>query len=104
MNDNHIEIKERRNGLLTKGVLFLVFSLLSLIIALLPYLIQSLEPNGLAFYLSGGIAFALFATMFVFLLIKECRPDNAILLNSHGFTDRNNIGDNIEIEWIKSAP
>lgn len=99
MNDNHIEIKERRNGLLTKGVLFLVFSLLSLIIALLPYLIKSLAANGLAFYLSGGIAFALFATMFVFLLIKECKPDNAILLNSHGFTDKNNIGDNIEIEW-----
>ncbi len=103
MNDNHIEIKERRSSLLAKGIIFLFLSLISLIIALLPYIVISLRDNSLVFYLSGGISFAFFATMFVFLLVKECKPDNALILNLHGFTDRKNIGENIEIEWTNVA-
>lgn len=99
MNDNHIEIKERRGSLIAKGVIYLFLTVFSLTIALLPYIFSEFQDNSLIFSLSGGIAFCSFATLFVFLLFKECKPDSIMVLNSHGFTDRKNIGANIEIEW-----
>lgn len=103
MNENHIEIKERRSSLVAKGIIFLFLAVFSLSIALLPYILSVFKDNALAFHLSGGIAFCFFATMFVFLLFKECKPDSAIILNSHGFIDNKNIGANIEIEWTNVA-
>ena len=103
MNDNHIEIKERRASLVAKGIIFLFLAVFSLTIALLPYIVDEFKDNSLAFYLAGGIAFCFFATMFIFLLFKECKPDNILILNSRGFTDNKNIGSNIEIEWTNVA-
>ena len=103
MNDNHIEIKERRASLVAKGIIFLFLAVFSLSIALLPYIIDEFKNNALTFYLAGGIAFCFFATMFIFLLFKECKPDNIIVLNSRGFIDNKNVGPNIEIEWTNVA-
>ncbi len=103
MNDNHIEIKEMRSSLIARGIIFLFLAVFSLSIALLPYIIKDFSDNALTFYLGGGIAFCIFATLFVFLLFKECKPDSIIVLNSRGFTDKKNIGANVEIEWTNVA-
>lgn len=103
MNDNHIEIKERRASLVAKGIIFLLLAVFSLSVALLPYLISEFKDNSLTFFLCGGIAFCFYATMFVFLLYKECNPDNALTLNSRGFIDTKNIGPNVVIEWTNVA-
>ena len=103
MNDNHIEIKERRSSLIAKGIIFLFLSVFSLTITLLPYLVSEFKEKATAFYLGGGIAFCCFATIFVFLLFKECKPDSIIVLNSRGFKDFKNVGANVEIEWTNVA-
>ncbi len=103
MNDNHIEIKERRNSLIAKGIIFLFLSVFSLTIALLPYLVSEFKENSTAFYLGGGIAFCCFSTIFVFLLFKEYKPDSIIVLNSRGFKDIKNVGASVEIEWTNVA-
>lgn len=103
MTDNHIEIKERRASLVAKGIIFLFLAVFSLTIALLPYIVEEFKDNSLTFYLAGGIAFCFFATMFIFLLFKECKPDNILILNSRGFTDNKNIGSHIVIEWTNVA-
>lgn len=103
MTENHIEIKERRASLVAKGIIFLFLAVFSLTIALLPYIVDEFKDNSLTFNLAGGIAFCFFATMFIFLLFKECKPDNILVLNSRGFTDNKNIGSHIEIEWTNVA-
>ena len=103
MNDNHIEIKERRSSLIAKGIIFLFLSVFSLTITLLPYLVHEFKEKATAFYLGGGITFCCFATIFVFLLFKECKPDSIIILNSRGFKDFKNVGANVEIEWTNVA-
>ncbi len=103
MTENHIEIKERHASLVAKGIIFLFLAVFSLTIALLPYIVDEFKDNSLTFNLAGGIAFCFFATMFIFLLFKECKPDNILVLNSRGFTDNKNIGSHIEIEWTNVA-
>ncbi len=103
MNDKQIQIKERSRGYFTKGIFFLILMTVSLLYAFYPIL-SSREVSGVTyFYALGGGAFAIFTGFFVFLLYKEFKPDNAFILNAHGFTDIYNVGKEIEIEWTNVA-
>ena len=103
MNESNINIKERNNNMLVQGVLYLFGSVMSLIIALTPFLSSDAMKIKTVFYIVGGALFALFASMFVLLLYKECNPKNAIVITSRGFYDRNNVGEGILIEWTNVA-
>lgn len=99
MNDSKLEIKEQRKGLFAKGITFLLLMIASLLVAFLPLLYSNANSNALLFYITGGIAFAVFTFLFALLLYKECNPGNALILNSHGFKAIKNVGEDIEIEW-----
>ena len=103
MNESNINIKERNSNMLVQGVLYLFGSVMSLIIALTPFLSSDAMKIKTVFYIVGGALFALFASMFVLLLYKECNPKNAIVITSRGFYDRNNVGEGILIEWTNVA-
>ena len=103
MNESNINIKERNSNMLVQGVLYLFGSVMSLIIALTPFLSSDAMKIKTVFYIVGGALFALFASMFVLLLYKECNPKNAIVITSRGFYDRNNIGEGILVEWTNVA-
>ncbi len=103
MNDHRIEIKEQRKGIFAKGLSILALMIISLTVALFPYLSESAMKNALVFFIIGGIAFVVFTTVFVLILIKEYNPNNALILSSHGFIDLKNVGDDIEIEWTNIA-
>ena len=103
MNESNINIKERNSNMLVQGVLYLFGSVMSLIIALTPFLSSDAMKIKTVFYIVGGALFALFASMFVLLLYKECNPKNAIVITSRGFYDRNNVGEGILVEWTNVA-
>lgn len=103
MNESNINIKERNSNMLVQGVLYLFGSVMSLIIALTPFLSSDAMKIKTVFYIVGGALFALFASMFVLLLYKECNPKNAIVITSRGFYDRNNVGEDILVEWTNVA-
>ena len=99
MTDNRMEIKERRSDLLSKGITFLILAIISLIFALLPLVSSFAKETPLPFYLIGGLLFAAFISLFSFLIYKEFKPGYALLLDSHGFIDKKNVVDGIEIQW-----
>ncbi len=98
-NENIIEIKGVSKNWLAKGVLTLALMLVSLYVALLPFVSLFAKQNALIFYIIGGVAFVAFTAYFVYLLYTECTPKNALILSARGFIDVNNIGQNVEIEW-----
>lgn len=97
--ENNIEIKSQDKFWLLKGILCLVFMLTSLLVALFPLISDFAKAHSTTFYISGGIAFVAATALFAFLLYKECKPNNALILSAHGFIDNINVGENIEIEW-----
>lgn len=99
MADNRIEIKERRSDLLSKGITFLIFAIISLIFTLLPLVSSFAKETPLPFYLIGGLLFVAFISLFSFLIYKEFKPGYALLLDSHAFIDKKNVGEGIEIQW-----
>lgn len=103
MNDKNIIIKARNSNMLIQGIVFLVLSVISLIIALMPFLSANAKSVSTVFFLVGGTLFAIFMTLFVILLVKECKPANALILSSRGFIDLQNIGSDIVIEWTNVA-
>lgn len=103
MNDNLIEIKERRKDWLFKGIFTLVLMLASLFVVLLPLLSIFAKSHSIYFYAIGGVSFALLTAYFVFQLYKECNPNTFMLLNARGFIDRKNVGEDIEIDWTNVA-
>lgn len=103
MNENHIIIKERNKGLLSKGIVYLVLMTASLLIAFLPYLSPNVTESANIFYIVGGILFLIFTVLFVFLLYKECKPADALIITSRGFTDLKNVGESIIIDWTNVA-
>ncbi len=103
MNESNIFVKEKQPDLLTKGFILLALIVASLICCFTPLLFNGLESGKVAFYLIGGILFALFVALFARLLYKEFRPDDAIIISSRGFVDKKNVGSDIEIEWTNVA-
>lgn len=103
MNEKQIQIKERSRGYFTKGFFFLTLMTLSLLYALYPVISARTVSGETYYYALGGGAFAIFTGFFAFLLYKEFKPDNAFLLNAHGFTDIYNVGKDVEIEWTNVA-
>lgn len=103
MKDNYIYVKEKRKDFLAKGFILLALMVLSLLCAFAPLLIKGIEIGKASFYLIGGLLFAVFASIFVYLLYKEYKPENMLILSSRGFVDRKNVGKNIEIEWTNVA-
>lgn len=98
MNENQLSIKEKRSGYITKGLVWLLIMIVSLLVALLPYLLSSFGSADTYFYIAGGIAFVASTTLFVIHLFKECNPGNALVLTETGFTNKKNTGD-LEISW-----
>ncbi|MBQ9848020.1 MAG: hypothetical protein IJO64_03060 [Clostridia bacterium] len=103
MKERSIVIKERSNGLISKGFMFLLLMLASLLGALMPLLVSGISDFALYFYIGGGALFVLFTVLFVVLLIKESKPKDALILNARGFIDTKNVGADIEIEWTNVA-
>lgn len=103
MNDKNMIIKERNSSLLTKGIIYLVLTTLSLLVALIPYLSDEANKIAPVFFIIGGLLFVTFATLFVFLLYKEFHPNDALIISSRGFKDLINVGDDIIIEWTNVA-
>ncbi len=101
--ENNIEIKKQDRFWLLKGIFCLLFMLGSLFIALLPLISDAAKQHSMFFYIFGGISFVLLTALFSYLLYKEMKPTNAIILNAHGFVDTINIGNGIEIEWTNVA-
>ncbi len=99
MNNKYIEIKEQRKDAFVKEILFLVLAIVSLTAALLPFILEAARKTPGPFFLLGGVAFAVFATLFLFNIFKDFKPNNALILNPKGFIDIKNVGDDIEIEW-----
>ena len=99
MNDKNIIIKQRNGNMLIQGIVFLVMSVVSLIIAFLPYLSAEANKVAIVFYSIGGISFAVFFTLYIVLLYKEFKPADALILTSRGFTDIKNVGSDITIDW-----
>ncbi len=98
MNYNIIEIKEKRSNFLTIGICWLFLSVGSLFFALMPYLFDFAAEKKIMFLAIGGIAFIFFISLFVYLLMREIKPQNALVLNNHGFSV-SSLGSNVEIEW-----
>lgn len=98
MNHNRIEIKEKRVNFLTLGVLWLVLSVGSLFFALMPYLYDFASEKKMAFLIIGGLSFVFFASMFVLLLLRELKPQNALVLSNRGFLAAT-LGNDVLIEW-----
>ncbi len=99
MNENYIEIKEKRSGFLLKGFLLLASMLISLFFGSLPFITTSAKTLAGLFYLIGGTFFVVTLALFVLHLYKEMKPRNAMILKAHGFIDCINVGENIEIDW-----
>ena len=99
MNSSCMEIKEKQKGFLAKGIMWLIFALLSLLLAFLPLISDFADKNKIAFFTVGGICFIFFAFMFVMLLIKELKPSNAVVLDSKGFKLCNQFGNDVIIDW-----
>ncbi len=99
MNENHIEIMKQNKDWFVKGILFLVLMIISVSVALLPFLMDGIEAISTTFYVIGGIAFAIFTALYVYNLYSQCKPKVALSLNAHGFSDYINIGENVEVEW-----
>ena len=103
MNNNRMEIKERKADLLSKGICFLFVAIIALVIGLLPLVSKLAAQSPIPFYLVGGILFAVFITLFVILIYREFNPKNALVLTASGFTDKNNVGEGIVIQWTNVA-
>ncbi len=103
MNESNINIKAKNSNMLIQGIVFLVMTVISLLIALMPYLSEDAMKISTVFFIVGGVMTAIFITLFVVLLYKECKPSNALILNSRGFIDTKNVGDDILIEWTNVA-
>lgn len=103
MNESNINIKARNSNMLIQGISFLVMTVVSLLIALMPYLSEDAMKISTVFFIVGGIMTAVFLSLFVFVLYKECKPADAMILNSRGFIDTKNVGENILIEWTNVA-
>jgi len=99
MNNNIIEIKKQQKNWFIKGIVYLLVMLLSLLIALLPLVINFGTSIQIGFHITGSIIFLPFAALFVILIINELNPGTAMTLTAHGFIDIINIGANIQIEW-----
>ena len=98
-SENIIQIKVQHKNWLIKGFLVLMLMLASLFTALLPLIVSFDGYIKTMLYIIGGVLFVIFTAIFVHILYKECKPDNALVLTAHGFTDNKNIGEGIEIEW-----
>ncbi len=102
MNLQTIEIKEKRNSFLLKGFIYLALTVISLFIALMPYIFVALNNDKMLYFLIGGVAFVGFTMTFVLHLYNEICPRNVLVITEKGFTDFLNIGD-YEIEWTNVA-
>lgn len=102
MNKQHIEIKEKRNSFLLKGSGYLILTVVSLFVTLLPYVSSELSASKLCFFLFGGAAFVAFTINFVLHIYNELNPRSVIFISEKGFTDIINIGE-YEIEWTNVA-
>ncbi len=98
-NENIIEIKKQHKGWFAKGIFFLILTLASLYVSLMPFISKFANKNSKLFFVSGFSLFVIFAFAFVFNIYKTCNPENALILSAHGFIDNINIGNDIEIEW-----
>ena len=104
MNEsNNINIKARNSNMLVQGISFLAFAVVSLAIALTPFLSSDAMKIKTLFFIVGGVLFLTFISLFVYLLYKECVPQNALIINSRGFIDLLNVGENIVIDWTNIA-
>lgn len=102
MNETII-IKERRNDLLIKGIPLLVLIIASLILTFAPEIFTGISIMPSFFYLAGGLLTLLFGTLFVLVILRQSKPDTAMILTSRGFTDIRNIGEDIEVSWTNVA-
>lgn len=98
MNETII-IKERRNDLLIKGIPLLVLIIASLLLTFAPEIFTEITIMPAFFYFAGGLLTLLFGTLFALVLLRQSRPDNAMVITSRGFTDIRNVGEDIEIGW-----
>lgn len=103
MNDNRIEIKEQQKDWFLKGFLILFLMTASIFVALLPLISTFAQIYSVYFYSIGSASFIVFTVLFVLLLYKECNPGVYMILSAHGFIDRKNVGENLEIEWTNVA-
>ena len=95
MNETII-IKERRNDLLIKGIPLLVLIIASLLLTFAPEIFTEITIMPAFFYFAGGLLTLLFGTLFALVLLRQSRPDNAMVITSRGFTDiRANLEDNL---------
>ena len=78
MNKQHIEIKEKRNSFLLKGSGYLILTVDSLFVTLLPYVSSELSASKLYFFLFGGAAFVAFTINFVLHIYNEQNPRSVI--------------------------
>ncbi len=98
MNETII-IKERRNDLLIKGIPLLVLIVASLLLTFAPEIFTGISIMPSFFYLAGGLLTLLFGTLFVLVILRQSKPDTAMILTSRGFTDIRNIGEDIDVSW-----
>ncbi|MBR5279189.1 MAG: hypothetical protein IKU23_08030, partial [Clostridia bacterium] len=99
MNNQITEIKREQKNWFNKGIAFLAVMLISLFLALFPFISDVNIELQIFLHLFGGILFLVFATLFAILLYFEINPKTAIKFTNKGFIDIINIGENIEIEW-----
>ncbi len=98
MKDERIIIRKRSKNFLIEGFIYLVLIIASLVVALIPFISPDIKTKT-PFYLIGGIALAVFAALFIRLLIAQSKPSEALILEKRGFTDLMNIGQGITVDW-----
>ena len=103
MNDNQILIKDKRKAIFVKGIIILLLMLISLFVALFPFISVNEKSIDIVFYIVGGVLFVLFTSIFIYILYKECKPNDALILTSKGFISPKHIGSEIQIEWTNVA-
>ncbi|MBO4452552.1 MAG: hypothetical protein J5793_01325, partial [Clostridia bacterium] len=102
MNSNKIHIKSRTPAFIVKGAVFLILMMISLACALLPYLAGVTDGSMNLIRAAGWIVFAVTTAFFIYLVVNEIRPRDAMILDSRGFTENNHLL-GASVEWTNVA-
>ena len=102
MNNNHISVKSRNPSFMAKGIIWLLITVASLLIALLPLLTEFDSESAVTFGVIGGVAFVVSGAMFIRLLVLEIKPKNELVMDSRGFREYKHLA-GAEVEWTNVA-
>lgn len=102
MNNKNISVKAGNASFLSKGLMWLMLMVLAMVCAFIPVFAGIEGTTATALRVVGWVVFAISAAVFIMLIVREINPEDAIVLNSHGFKENLHLA-GAEVEWTNVA-